>query len=146
VDPINPDVNSICEDAEGALSRKGLKIVLEAASSSAVGLALLLGAAPPAEAARQSAAQPSNARQPLVSERLAAIREAVSEIAEAETAVADPVNNLRLAWGNWGNAGWGRPWSNWGWGHPWGNHYRPWNNWNNWRNGWNNWRNHWRNW
>jgi hypothetical protein len=67
-----------------------------------------------------------------VSERLAAIREAVSVAAEADAAAATPEE--RLAWGNWG---WGGGWRG-GWGFPnWGNGFPNFRNWGNgWGNGW----------
>jgi rSAM-associated Gly-rich repeat protein len=134
---------------EDALSQpqKYLRVVSQLATSGALGVALLLGAAPPAAAAPEPLdRQPASAERERVSERLSAIREAVSALA-AEQQTAEPLGGLRLAWHNWGNRGWRHPWANWGGGHPWGNHgYRPWNNWNNWSNGWNNWRNGWGNW
>jgi len=98
------------------------------------GVVLLLGSALPSAAARHPAgAEPSAANPAAVSERLAAIREAVSEFAEGDGGAARSEDELHLAWGNW--------WRNWGWRpRGWG-----WPNWNNWRN-WNNWPNSWRNW
>jgi rSAM-associated Gly-rich repeat protein len=124
-----------------SLPQKYLKVVSELAASGAVGAALLLGVAPPAAADQEPATrQPTSAPGERVSERLAAIRDAVSAVSGAPAEAAD---QLRLAWGNWRNGGWGGG----GWGRPWGNFGfgLPWNNWNNWRNGWNNWRNWWRN-
>jgi hypothetical protein len=102
----------------------------------AVGVSLLLGATAPGAASEHPAAsQPPAADKDRVSERLAAIREAVSAMADEGRATEPADGNLHLAWGNWwNNWGWG------GWGRPWG-----WPNWNNWRN-WNNWNNWWRNW
>jgi hypothetical protein len=100
----------------------------------AVGVSVLLGAAAVAASEHPAALQPSAADKDRVSERLAAIREAVSAVAD-EGRVANPADgDRRLAWGNW--------WNNWGWYRPWG---WGWPNWNNWRN-WNNWNNWWRNW
>jgi rSAM-associated Gly-rich repeat protein len=121
---------------------------LELIGSGAVGVALLLGAAPSANAAQNPPdRQPTIADAARVSERLATIREAVSEAARTaeQERASGALDGLRLAWHNWGNGVWRQPWANWGWGTPWGNVYRPWNNWNNWRNGWNNWRNRWAN-
>jgi hypothetical protein len=92
----------------------------------ALGVSLLLGSTPPCEAGEP----PSNAL-PLatqgVSVRLAAIREAVSEIGAPP--IKSAAGEQRLAWGNWHNGGW----HNGGWG--------------NWRNGWHNgWPNWWHNW
>lgn len=139
-------------DMEEALSlpRKHLKAVLELVTSSAVGVALLLGASATASAAPEPAdRQAANGGNERVSERLAAIREAVSEVGRTEAGKSEP--EMRTAWGNWRNGGWVRPWGNWGWARPWGNQvYRPWGNWRNggwrnggWRNGgggWGNWR------
>jgi len=128
-----------------SLPQKSLKAILELAASGAVGVALLLGAAPAATAAQAPSDHPSGTiEQRGVAERLAVIREAVSEVAKAEA--ADQLEGQRLAWHNWGNGGWHHPWGNARWGRPWGNYgygYRPWSNW---RNGWNNWRNGWGNW
>jgi hypothetical protein len=102
----------------------------------AVGVSVLLGSTVPGAANDHPAtSQPSAADQDRVSERLAAIREAVSAVAEPQGSEARPADgNQRLAWGNWwNNFGWYRPY---GWG---------WPNWNNWRN-WNNWHNWWNNW
>jgi hypothetical protein len=135
---------------EGPLSlpERYLKIVSQLAASGAFGAALLLGAAPPANAAHEPAdRQPAAAQEGRVSERLAAIREAVSAVVASEAERRDPIEGLRLAWGTWGNHGWGwhKPWGNWGWAKPWGNYaYRPWGNWRNggWKNGgWKNWKN-----
>jgi hypothetical protein len=101
----------------------------------AVGVSVLLGATALGTASEHPAsAQPSAADKQRVSERLAAIREAVSAMAEEGRAAKPTENDRQLAWGNW--------WNNWGWWRPrgWG-----WPNWNNWRN-WNNWNNWWRNW
>jgi len=118
-----------------------LKLLSELTVGSAVGIALVLGGSAPAAASQTPAAQQSpSAGSERVSERLAAIREAVSALSETNPQAAEPIGQQLLAWGNWGN-GWGcgRPWGNFGWG-------APWNNWNNWRNGWPNWRNGWFNW
>jgi len=128
-----------------SLPQKSLKALLELAASGAVGVALLLGAAPAATAAQEPSDQSQDtAQKRRVAERLAVIRDAVSEVEKTEG--ADPLRAQRLAWTNWGNGG-GRPWGNAGWGRPWGNsgYGYPWNNWKNWRNGWNNWRNGWGN-
>lgn len=102
----------------------------------AVGVSVLLGAAAPGNATEDPAnGQPSAANQSSVSERLAAIRQAVSAAVGSESSGAkSDDSNRRLAWGNWNNWGWYRPRRGWGWP-----------NWNNWRN-WNNWPNWWRNW
>jgi len=117
-----------------SLRDKYLKILSGIAPAGA-GVVLLLGSALPSAAARHPAgAEPSAANPAAVSERLAAIREAVSDAAKKDSSVGRSGDgDLRLAWGNW--------WRNWGarprgWG---------WPNWNNWRN-WHPWRNWWRNW
>ena len=80
----------------------------------AVGVSVLLGAAAPGGASGHPAAsQPSAADEDRVSERLAAIREAVSTVAEEGRGANPADGNTQLAWGNW--------WNNWlvpslGWG------------------------------
>jgi hypothetical protein len=118
-----------------SLRQKYLKILSEVTPAGAVGISLLLGSTAPGDASQHSLAlQPSASASSNVAERLAAIREAVSDIAEA---AGDPAQGeQQLAWGNWWrNGGWRRPgWRNGGWG--------------NWRNGWRNggWNNWWHNW
>jgi rSAM-associated Gly-rich repeat protein len=122
---------------EEALSsrQKYLKILSNLTPAGAVGVSLLvLGAAVPATASEGPAgARASAIQQERVSERLAAIREAVSVAAEADAATATP--EKRLAWGNWGG-GWG--WRGGGWGFPnWANGFPNFRNWGNgWGNGW----------
>jgi hypothetical protein len=118
-----------------SLRQKYLKILSEIIPAGTVGVSLLLGSAAPGNANQHSAAwQPSASASSNVSERLAAIRDAVSDI--AETAGGPAKGEQQLAWGNWWrNGGWRRPgWRNGGWG--------------NWRNGWRNggWHNWWHNW
>jgi hypothetical protein len=118
---------------------KYLKILSAIIPAGAFGASLLLGSTAPSAANDPSLAlQPSASDQVRVSERLAAIREAVSAVAQPETGAKPGEGNLQLAWGNfWNNFGWrGRR----GWGANWG---RPWNNWRNGPVRWNNW---WRNW
>jgi hypothetical protein len=96
-----------------------------------VGASLLLGST-----LADAAVTRPPAAESLVSERLAAIREAVftvlgpGEISGEILKHGNP--NLQLTWGN--------RWNNWGWRR----RRRP--PWNNWRNGWPNWNNFWRNW
>jgi hypothetical protein len=118
-----------------SLRQKYVNILSGMLPAGAVGMSLLLGSTPPSVANEHPAAsQPSASDKDRLSERLAAIREAVSAVAEPDgTATKSSDRNPQLAWGNWWGGGWGRPW---GWG---------WPNWNNWRN-WNNWNNWWRNW
>ena len=122
---------------EGPLSlrKKYLRIVAGLLPTGAVGLSLLLASTAPSAARPESAADPAGSS-PRVSERLAAIREAVSELGALQCEGAPPPKEegRQLAWGNWGNFPFLPP--------PWGN----WNNWNNWHNNWGNWRNYWRNW
>ncbi len=120
-----------------SLRQKYRRILSAIVPAGAAGVSLLLGTTVPIGAADHPAGlQPSAAGQAGISERLAAIREAVSEVADAADAAIHPSDrDLHLAWGNWwNNWGWGRPWRGWGWPN--------WNNWPNWPN-WNNW---WRNW
>ncbi len=117
-----------------SLRQKYLQILSGVVPAGAVGMSLLLGATAPAAAKEEPAGlQPRAFDQSRVSERLAAIRQAVSDAAGNETANGKD-EDLRLAWGNW--------WRNWGFRPRWG---WGWPNWNNWRN-WNNWNNWWRNW
>ncbi|HEY1261679.1 MAG TPA: hypothetical protein VGF34_20710 [Stellaceae bacterium] len=116
------------------LRQKYLNILSSVIPAGAVGISLLLGPTAPVAASQEpSALQPRASDQEPVSERLAAIRDAVSTVA-GDAARHDA--NIRFAWWrNWGwGYGWGRPWGGWGWP-----------NWNNWHN-WNNWNNWWRNW
>jgi|SRR5271169_4079402 hypothetical protein len=118
-----------------SLREKYLKVVSGIAPAGAVGISLLLGSTAPGAAAQDSAAlQPQASDQARISERLAAIRDAVSTLG-GEEAVRHGDSYPRITW--WGNGGWGG-----GWGRPWGGW--GWPNWNNWRN-WNNWNNWWRN-
>ena len=118
-----------------SLRDKYLRILSGIAPAGAAGIALLLGSAMPSAASKHSAnAEPLYTDQGRVSERLAAIREAVSDVVKKDSGAARSNDGeLQLAWGNWWrNGGW-RPR---GWG---------WPNWNNWRN-WHPWNNWWRNW
>jgi rSAM-associated Gly-rich repeat protein len=116
--------------------RKILSVLLPAG---ALGMSILLGSTG-AQAAREIPAEPAlGAAPPRVAERLAAIRDAVSDITvlDGEAAPA-PQGSERLAWHNWANFGVGIPfWNDWrnGWKN-WGNNWH--NGWNNWGNGWNN--------
>ena len=83
-----------------------------------------------------------------VSERLLAIRSAVSHMVEVSSqssgsAEFEPDNSGRAEPTWWGNGGWGRwrpGWGNAGFGWP------NWHNWHNWGNGgWHNWGNGWHN-
>ena len=133
--------------AAGQGYRKILSVLLPAG---ALGMSILLGSAA-AQAAREvPATAPSTVAPPVrVAERLAAIRDAVSDVAIAADRVAPPGGAEQLAWGNWGNAGIGIGIGGFGIGigvPSWNNWSNGWKNWkNNWGNGWNNWSNGWNN-
>jgi len=115
-----------------SLRQKYAKIFSELFPVRAMGVSLLLGSAASADASQPPmGAQLIASEDGTVSERLAAIRDAVSDL----SVIRDPVDGQQqLAWGNWWrNWGWRGPgWRNWGWRGP------------GWRNGgWPNW---WRNW
>jgi hypothetical protein len=105
----------------------------------AFGMTVLLGSAG-AKAAREMPTGPEINQAPpaRVAERLAAIRDAMSDVSRFETGTTTgPDGTERLAWHNWRNVGWPL-WSDWH------NKWKDWNN--NWHNGWNNWGNNWNNW
>jgi len=116
---------------------KYLKILSAIMPAGMLGASLLLGStAPSAAHDHPVGVQPSASDQLRVSERLAAIREAVSSVALPGIGAKIGEGDLQLAWGNlWNNFGWGGR-RGWGWG-------RPWNNWRNGPRRWNNW---WPNW
>jgi hypothetical protein len=93
-----------------ALRQKYVKILSEIFPAGAMGVSLLLGSTAPGEANQHPASlQPATFENPGVSERLAAIRDAVSDL----SAVVEPADQ-RLAWGNWWrNGGWPNWWRNW---------------------------------
>ena len=134
---------------EGALSlhRKYLRILSALAPSGAVGMSILLASSVPSMAREHPAsAEPPATPSPRVSERLDAIRGAVSEVmGTGIVATESPTGERQLAWGNWGNGGWrgGGGWGNGGVGIFLGSPWNDWNNWHNWSNGWGN---GWRNW
>jgi len=116
--------------------RKILSVLLPAG---ALGMSIVLGSAG-AQAARETALGPqADAASPRIAERLAAIRDAVSEVMVPMIEAAPAADSgERLAWHNWANFGIGIPyWNDWrnGWKN-WGNNWN--NGWNNWGNGWNN--------
>jgi rSAM-associated Gly-rich repeat protein len=121
-----------------SLRQRYLKILSGIVPIGAAGVSLLLGSTAPAAAdLGPAAAQPRAADALRVAERLAAIREAVSDAAGPEANTAEP--RPQLAWWAWRNGGGG--WRNGGGG------------WRNgggggWRNGgWHNgWHNYWHNW
>ena len=114
-----------------SLRLKYQTVLTQLAPAGAVGVSLALGAAAPAAASQAPVdTQPSATDKDKVSERLAAVRDAVTAIDQIRTDAAKAEG--RLAWGNWG-FGWGG-----GGGYGWPN----WNNWHNWRN-WGNWFRNW---
>jgi hypothetical protein len=114
-----------------SLRQRYLRVLSQIMPAGAVGVSLLLGGAAPGDAAQHPAdSRLSAADRSPVAERLAAIRQAVSDI--AADAVTSRPSEQQLAWGNWWRNG---GWRNGGWG--------------NWRNGgWHNgaWGNWWHNW
>jgi hypothetical protein len=109
-----------------SLRQNYLATLARLAPAGALGMSMALGGAAPAAASNPpDGAQPSATAKAGVSERLAAVRDAVS-VLDRDTADAAKAGG-RLAWGNWGWGGGG--WPNW-------------NNWHNWRN----WGNFFRNW
>jgi hypothetical protein len=116
-----------------SLRQKYLKIVSEIAPVGLLGASMLL-AATTASTAKQHPASLQPRASEAVSERLAAIRGAVSALAENHPEAQPGDRATRLAWGNWWR-NWGyRPWRGWGWPN-WPN----WHNWHNWNNWWHNW-------
>jgi hypothetical protein len=113
-----------------SLRQKYRRILSEIMPAGAVGISLLLGSTPSADANQDPiGSQPAAAARAGVSERLSAIRGAVSDVIRpvAERSGGEQ----QFAWGNWWRNG---GWRNGGWG--------------NWRNGWGNggWHNWWHNW
>jgi rSAM-associated Gly-rich repeat protein len=131
-----------------SLHRKYLRILSALAPSGAVGMSILLASSAPSVAREHPAgAEPSATPSPRVSERLDAIRGAVSEaMGTGIVATESPTGERQLAWGNWGNGGWGHGggWGNGGVGIFLGSPWNDWNNWHNWGNGWGN--GGWHNW
>jgi hypothetical protein len=116
------------------LRSKYLSIISGIAPVSAVGVSLLLGSTLSSNAAQRVADPRPAAAEHGVSERLAAIREAVFLVAGSGLTGSRGDPNIQQVWGNrWFNGGWGR---RRGWGPPWGN----------WRNFAPRWNNFWRNW
>ena len=114
-----------------SLRQRYVTVLTHLAPAGAVGLSAALGAVSPAAASEvPDGNQPSTNMSTGVSERLAAVRDAVSLIDgdRMDTARAEG----RLAWGNWG---WGGGWRG-GWGWP---NWRNWPNWHNWGNWFRNW-------
>ena len=109
-----------------SLRQKYQTVLTQLAPAGAVGVSLALGAAAPAVASEPPiGGQPPVTVKEGVSDRLAAVRDAVSALDQSRADAAKAEG--RLAWSNFG----------WGWGY-----YAPWNNWHNWRN-WGNWFHNW---
>jgi hypothetical protein len=114
-----------------SLRQNYLATLARLAPAGALGMSMALGGAAPAAASEPpDGAQPAATAKEGVSERLAAVRDAIS-VLDRDTADAAKADG-RLAWGNWG---WGGGWHGGG----------GWPNWNNWHN-WRNWGNFFRNW
>jgi len=114
------------------LRQKYQTILTQLAPAGAVGVSLALGAAAPAAASEPPTGgqSPATVREG-VSDRLAAVRDAISAVDQLRVDAAKAEG--RLAWGNWG---WG---GGWGWGFP---NFRNWGNgWGN--GGWGNWFHNW---
>jgi hypothetical protein len=111
-----------------SLRQKYLKTVTALMPAGALGVSLALGAATPAAASEEP--QGAQLDKGTVSERLAAVRDAVTALGVEQVPT---VKDRQLAFLNFRNGGWGYG--------PWG-----WNNWHNWGNG--GWRGGWgfRNW
>ena len=111
-----------------SLRLKYQTVLTQLAPVGAVGVSLALGAAAPAAASEPPTGnQPSAVEKEKVSERLAAVRDAVTALDQLKADAAKAEG--RLAWGNWGG-GWG---GGGGWGWP---NWNNWHNWRNWGNGW----------
>jgi hypothetical protein len=114
-----------------SLRQKYLRVLSGLAPVGAIGVSLLLGSTAPVGADQDPAsAQPWAADHGRVSERLAAIRAAVSAVEGDEAAKGGDMRTVWWGNGGWRNGGWG--WRNGGWRN------------GGWRNG--GWRNFWRNW
>jgi rSAM-associated Gly-rich repeat protein len=111
----------------------------------AAGALLLLGSTAPVAADQgPAAALPRAAAAVPVSQRLAAIREAVSDVAGPSAGDGRREDRQQLAWWAWRNGGGG--WRNGG-GGAWRNGGGAWRNGGGaWRNGGGGWHNYWRNW
>lgn len=114
--------------------QKYLNVLSEILPAGLIGVSMALAAAP--SSAREDPASLQPPTSDSVSERLAAIRAAVSALAGETGGTVSPADSDRLlAWGNWWrNWGWYRPWRGWGWPN-----WRNWPNWHNWGNWWHNW-------
>src|ERR1700719_4570873 len=89
-----------------SLRQKYLTVVSKLATPGALGVAVLLGSAAPGAASQDPVGQPlSPAQGERVSERLAAIRDAVSAVSGAPAPTGEAAREQRLAWGHWGGGG-----------------------------------------
>jgi rSAM-associated Gly-rich repeat protein len=134
------------------MSKRISKALAALLPGGALGASFLLALTTPgaAEARASQAADPTPPAN--VSERLLAIRAAVSSmdgsLQSSGSAEFEPGNSGRAEPTWWGNGGWRLGWRNGGFGWP------NWHNWHNWGNGgwgnggWNNggWHNYWHNW
>ena len=133
---------------EGSVSlhRKYLRILSALAPTGAASLSILLASGLQSDAREHPAGtDPAATPAPRVSERLDAIRCAMSEVTSGPgvEATVNVDGDRRLAWfnGGWGNGGigifLGPAWNDW-------NNWHNWPNWHNWSNGWGNFG--WHNW
>jgi hypothetical protein len=112
-----------------SLRERYLEILSSIVPVGAVGVLLLLGATAPV-AASQGPTETGlrAAAEARVSARLAAIREAVSDVA-GPGAIASKDGQQLAWWGNWRNGGGGwrnGGWRNGGWGNGWHNFWHNW--------------------
>ena len=121
-------------------ARRTLKTLAALLPLGALSISAALAAAP---GKSMTPIEAGDAVTPSVSQRLLAIRGAVSSVTSEQTGIQPGDPNIQKAWwSNWAP----RFWANWhpGWGNGgWGN-----GGWHNWHNGWGNggWHNFWRNW
>ena len=110
-----------------SLRKKYGKLLSTLVPGGAIGVSLLLGSAVPGFANQHPAeAGPAASEMPSVSERLTAVRDAVSDL--AATGLDPERAERQLAWWNWRNGGWRNGgWRNGGWRN------------GGWRNWWHNW-------
>jgi rSAM-associated Gly-rich repeat protein len=135
------------------LRQKYRKILSAMAPAGALGASLLLGSVTPGTAKEEAGGSQRRAFDAVpVADRLAAIRQAASDLERGDHPAGKAEQRLAW-WGNWRNGGWWGPgWRNGGW---WGPGWRNGGWWGpGWRNGgwrgpgWRNggWPNFWRNW
>jgi rSAM-associated Gly-rich repeat protein len=114
-----------------SLSEKYVAVLRRVLPAGFVGVCLTLGLSAPGAARENPAGENSAAARQSVSERLSAIREAVTKV----SGDADLEGPQRVAaWGNWRNGGGNAAgWRNAGW-HNGGWRNGGWHNWKNWHN------------